>query len=32
MEDHVVNTILIVELHMTSESVSNNYRNEGFGK
>jgi hypothetical protein len=32
MEDHVVNIILIVELHMTNESMSNNYRSEGFGK
>ncbi len=28
----MVNTVLIVELHMTIESMSNNYRNEGFGK
>jgi hypothetical protein len=32
MEDPTVNTILIVELHMTNESMSNTYRNEGFGK
>ncbi len=31
MEDPIVNTILIVELHMTNESMSNNYKNEGFG-
>ncbi len=32
MEDPTVNKILIVELHMTNESMNNNYRNEGFGK
>jgi hypothetical protein len=32
MEDPTVNTILIMELHMTNESVNNNNRNEGFGK
>jgi len=32
MEDLALNTILIMELHMTNESVSNFCRNEGFGK
>jgi hypothetical protein len=32
MEDPMVNIILIVELHMINESMSNNYRSEGFGK
>jgi hypothetical protein len=32
MEDPTVNIILIVELHMTNESMNNNNRNEGFGK
>jgi hypothetical protein len=32
MEDPAVNIVLIVELHMTNESMSNNYRSEGFGK
>jgi hypothetical protein len=31
MEDPNVNTILILELHMTNKFMSNNYRNEGFG-
>jgi hypothetical protein len=32
MEDLAVNTILIMELHMTNESMSINYKSEGFGK
>jgi uncharacterized protein YozE (UPF0346 family) len=32
MEDIVVNTLLIMELHMINEFVNNNYRSEGFGK
>jgi hypothetical protein len=32
MEDPTVNIILIVELHMTNKSVSNNNISEGFGK
>ncbi len=28
----MVNTILIVELHMTNESMNNNNKSEGFGK
>jgi hypothetical protein len=32
MEDPTVNTILIMELHMTNETVSYTYRNEGFRK
>jgi hypothetical protein len=32
MEDIAVNIVLIMELHMTNESVSNNYISEGFGK
>jgi hypothetical protein len=31
MEDLIVNTILIFDLHMTNKSVSNNYGYEGFG-
>jgi hypothetical protein len=31
MEDLAVNTILIFDLHMINKSMSNNYRNEGFG-
>jgi hypothetical protein len=31
MEDPMVNKVLIMELHMINESMSNNYRNEGFG-
>jgi hypothetical protein len=31
MEDPMVNIILILELHMTNESVNNNYKNNGFG-
>jgi len=32
IEDLALNTILIVELHMTNESMSNICRNEGFGR
>ncbi len=32
MKDLVVDTLLIVELHMIIEFVNNNYRSEGFGK
>jgi hypothetical protein len=31
MEDPTVHKILILELHMTNEYVSDNYKNEGFG-
>jgi hypothetical protein len=31
MEDHVVKTILIFDLHMINKFVSNNYKSEGFG-
>jgi hypothetical protein len=31
MKDPIVKPILILELHMTNESVSNNCRSEGFG-
>jgi hypothetical protein len=32
MEDPTINIILIVELHMTNESMNNNCKSEGFGK
>jgi hypothetical protein len=32
IEDLTVNIVLIMELHMINELVSNNYRNERFGK
>jgi hypothetical protein len=31
MEDLIINILLILELHMTNESMSDNYINEGFG-
>ncbi len=31
MEDPVIDTILIFDLHMTNKSVSNNCKSEGFG-
>ncbi len=32
VEDLMINTILIVQLHTTNEFVSSNYKSEGFGK
>ncbi len=32
MQDLLINTILIVAIHMTNEFVSNNYKSDGFGK
>ncbi len=32
MEDHAIDRILTVELHVINKFVSNNYKSEGFGK